>query len=288
MPNRRVVSFADITEYPDPAQLPPLDRPDVDPATLSPEQRDWVRDGVVIKRGFIPDSLIAPYVAVRERLADESHGKYLVGWQSGTPYVHVPELRALSLYPPLMKLMEHLVGEPVFLHLNLTGWVSSDRDWHQDDYLNPPFVNGWYAAVWVALDRIDPESGVFQYIPGSHRWPLMRGEKVRAFLTEEERDARNEVGNLIWPTLSQDFVAAAVEAEIARQGVAPVPFLADRGDILIWHGRLLHRGSKAKVQWTERRAVISHYTGINHRPDTPNRAQDENGMTYAVFDTPLA
>jgi ribosomal protein S13 len=37
----------------------------------------------------------------------------------------------------------------------------------------------------------------------------------------------------------------------------------------------------------ERRALIAHYSGINHRPDMPVRAQDQNGQHYAVFDKPL-
>lgn len=281
------VTFADISEYPDQDLLPPLDRPSVDLTTLSDDQRTWVRDGVLIKRKFLPDEVTAPYIAVRERLADISLPKYLGGWSSGSAYMHVPELRALSLHPPLMALYKHLIGEQMMLHLNLTNWVSSDRDWHQDDYLNPPFVNGWYIAVWIALDTIDPESGVFQYVPGSHRWPLMRGEKVRSFLPEEERTARNEFGAEIWPTLSQDYVAAAVEAEMQRTGAQPVSFLAERGDVLIWHARLLHRGSPAKVRFAERRSLIAHYSAIHHRPDMPVREHDENGMMYAVFPDPL-
>jgi hypothetical protein len=37
----------------------------------------------------------------------------------------------------------------------------------------------------------------------------------------------------------------------------------------------------------ERRSLIAHYSGIGHRQDMPIRAQDQNGETYAVFDTPM-
>src|SRR5438552_11002670 len=83
--------------------------------------------------------------------------------------------------------MESLIGEPMMLHLALTGWVSTERTWHQDDYLNPAHVAGWYAAVWMALDdNIHSDSGPFEYLPGSHRWPTLRRDKVISFLTEEE------------------------------------------------------------------------------------------------------
>jgi ectoine hydroxylase-related dioxygenase (phytanoyl-CoA dioxygenase family) len=138
----------------------------------------------------------------------------------------------------------------------------------------------------MALDDIDPASGPFEYVPGSHRWPLLRGEKVRSFLTEEEIAGR-EHGISHWPKLSERFVTPAVEAEIKRRGVKIRDFIARKGDVLIWHGRLMHRGSMPAHPGLERRALIAHYSGINHRPDMPGRELDENGHAYAVFDIPL-
>ena len=274
-------SFADLVEHPDPALLPPLDRPDVDEASLTPEQAAWRRDGVVILRRFIPDDVLAPYIAVREALGQPA------GWLMGSPYVHVPELRALSLHPPLMAMMQHLLGEPMLLHLNLTGWISSEREWHQDDYLNPPHVNSWYAAVWIALDHIAPDSGPFEYIPGSHRWGLLRGEKVRSFLTEEELTRKEASGINHWEKYAKRFVTRAIDQEIAATHSPIVPFLAEKGDVLIWHGRLVHRGSLALTRFKERRSLIAHYSGINHREDMIVRHTDENGQAFAHFDTPL-
>jgi Phytanoyl-CoA dioxygenase (PhyH) len=276
----RPISFADLSETPDPDTLPPLDRADLDSSTLTPDQAAWRRDGVVILRKFLPDSLTDPYIA-RRRTLDKPGG-----WASPVPYLQVPELRSLALYPPLMTMLEHLIGEPMLLHLALTGWISTERNWHQDDYLNPPFVNSWYAAVWIALDHIDPASGPFEYVPGSHRWPVMRGEKVRGFLTEEEL-SRKENGINHWPTYSERFVAPAIEAEIAHSAIPPRTFLGEKGDVLIWHGRLMHRGSLPQLPGRERRSLIVHYSGVDHRPDMVERDRDENGQEYAVFDIPL-
>jgi hypothetical protein len=274
------ISFADLSETPDSALLPPLDRPGLDLAALTPEQRAWWRDGVVVLPKFIPNSVTDPYIARRTAL--DSPG----GWLSPVPYMQVPELRAVGLYPPLMRMLEHLIGEPMLLHLALSGWVSTERNWHQDDYLNPPFVNSWYAAVWIALDRIDPASGPFEYVPGSHRWPLLRGENVRRFLTDEERE-RKDYGVNHWPKYSERFVVPAIEVEIARQRVPPRTFLGEKGDVLIWHGRLMHRGTLAAQAGRERRSLITHYSGLDHRPDMVERARDTNGQNYAVFDVPL-
>ena len=45
--------------------------------------------------------------------------------------------RTLALDPPLMAKLKEVSGEDMMLHLCLTGWISTKREWHQDDYLNP-------------------------------------------------------------------------------------------------------------------------------------------------------
>lgn len=276
-------SFADLSETPDPALLPLLDRPGIDETGLDEAQRHWRREGYVILRGFLPDAITLPYIERRACLREVSHNKHLSGWSTPSPYEHVEELRHLSLYPPLMAMLERLIGEPMLLHLNLTGWSSTERNWHQDDYLNPAHVNSWYVAVWMALGEVGADCGPFEFIPGSHHWPLLRGERVRACMSEAEREARTPEGYETWPKTSERFVVPAIEQEIARRATPSQVFLAKRGDVLIWHGRLMHRGSAPRVPGSERPALIAHYSGINHRPDMPNRLQDENGAWYAQF-----
>jgi len=275
------VTFADISDYPPDEVVPWLDRADVDESTLTPHQLEWRRDGVVTLRGFIPDELTEPYIKVRAAETNPA------AWMTPSSYMHILEMRDLALYPPMMAVMKSLLGEALILQMCLTAWVSSERDWHQDDYLNPHFVNSWYTAVWIALGDIHPDSGPFEYIPGSHRWPLMRGEKVRRFLTEEELARRSpETGVNHWPRFAERFTTPAVAAEIAARGGEVVPFLGKKGDVLIWHSRLMHRGSLPKIPWMERRTLIAHYSAAAKRPDMIP-ARDQNGELYAVFDQQL-
>ena len=298
-PDRPVprIGFADLAEMPDPALLPRLDRPGLDVGALSPDQAAWARDGVVIKRGFLPDALLDPYIARRAAFRPGTAWN-AVGWPDGNCYEGVPELRDVALYPPLMVLLNELIGEPMLFHLALTGWLSTERDWHQDDYLNPDFINTWYCAVWIALDTVTPQSGPFEYVPGSQRWPLLRGEKVRSFLTDEERGRKAATTKLVeWPKYAERFLSPAIEAQIEASGLPVVPFYGRKGDVLVWHSRLMHRGSKRLEAWDTvggkiysrypRKSLITHYSGINHRPDMLAREQDGNGQSYAVFNTVL-
>ncbi len=260
--------FEDVTEEYIDESVPPLDRPGVDPSALTPDQRQWWEQGFLLKQGFVTEELLDSYWAVRSKLDN------LGGWDHGAPYLDVPEVLELSVYKPLVDLLEELIGEPMAVNLNLTGIVSTERNWHQDDFLNYPGTKSWYAAVWFAVGDVDPDSGPFQYVPGSHRWPAIRRDRVKLFLAPEERDTDH------WPKLSERFLSEMLDREIERRSGEVRTFIGKKGDILIWHGRLVHRGSPPAVPGTIRRSFIAHYTGLNHWAMGPRVGHHTNGGLY--------
>lgn len=238
-------------------------------------QVEWSANGFLILRNFIPAYLIDAYVARYE--ADNGKGAQ-VGYKSNTPYMQVDEIKDLALYAPLMEILAGLIGESMGMSLNLCNWVSTERNWHQDDYLNPPEVNGHYLACWFALDDIPPDSGVFEFVPGSHRWPVMRGEKVRALLEPHERNDPN------WPRTAERFLDEVFESEIEKRAAQVYNWSdAKKGDVLIWHSWLAHRGTKPKQPGLLRKSLIAHYSGINHRPDMQKPLLWENGESKGYY-----
>lgn len=238
-------------------------------------QVEWSANGFLILRNFIPAYLIDAYVARYE--ADNGKGAQ-VGYKSNTPYMQVDEIKDLALYAPLMEILAGLIGESMGMSLNLCNWVSTERNWHQDDYLNPPEVNGHYLACWFALDDIPPDSGVFEFVPGSHKWPVMRGEKVRALLEPHERNDPN------WPRTAERFLDEVFENEIEKRAAQVYNWSdAKKGDVLVWHSWLAHRGTKPKQPGLLRKALIAHYSGINHRPDMQKPLLWENGESKGYY-----
>lgn len=236
-------------------------------------EADWNDIGVVQISEFIPEDLISAY----EQCWIENNKNSPGGWGDCTPYRRHAELLDICTYGPLAEVLENLIGEPAGVHLNLTGWVTTERDWHQDSYLNPPHVGDHYAAVWFALEDIHSNSGPFQYIAGSHRWRQVTREKILDALPPEERDHK-------WPKYSERILTPLFEQEISDTNSPIVNHLPKRGDILIWHGRLLHRGSRANVPGMRRKALIAHYSGIHHRQDMPPAIQSPNGGWYFPID----
>lgn len=242
--------------------------PDTEADPVTPRQQAWADDGVVIfDGGIVSETAMSAYETEWREHNDDRPG----GWPHATPYMDHPALLELCCQPVLADRLAELVGEPMGVHLNLTGWTSTRRNWHFDQYLNAPFVGGFYAAVWIALDTIDPDAGPFQYVPGSHRWwPPISQQKMR-YALGVDGDGPD------WPTRSERILTPLFEAELAERHAVPVDFLGERGEVLIWHSRLLHRGSIPNDPTLERRALIAHFSGIRHRPDFPPALQHPAG-----------
>jgi hypothetical protein len=47
--------------------------------------------------------------------------------------------------------IEELIPTPMAVNCAFMGWTT--RTWHQDDYLNPPWMNSWYLAVGMSLAK---------------------------------------------------------------------------------------------------------------------------------------
>lgn len=270
--------LSDVSENLPAHLLAPIDRL-TETIPVSPEQAQWVMSGTVFLDNFIPKEIIKRYCDLWEAENKNSPG----GWASCTPYMSRPEIRDLGLYPPLMKMLKHILTEDAGMHLNLTGWVSTERNYHQDTYLNPPHVGSYYAAVWIALKDIHPDSGPFQYVPGSHRWPTVRRDLLLKYAPEAWKNDHR------WPKLTEEAVSTAFQAEIKKRSAPVITYLPKAGDVLIWHSGLVHRGSEPVRRGMRRPVFIAHYSGLGHRQDMPNRAEHTPGCHYFVLpgDTPV-
>lgn len=265
-----------LTEPWPPGEAPYLDQPDA--RTTDPLAEQWRRDGYVILPGLIPDDLTAAYADAwrADNGPDGRFGDRPGGWSYDTPYMHVPALRDIACHQPLTDVLARLIGDPMGVHLNLTGWRSTQRDWHQDGYLNPDSNRDWYAAVWVAIDDIHPDSGPFEFIPGSHRrYGIIRQDAMLAMLDPSEHGPE-------WPRHSERILTPMFEALMARDGLHSQRFHAKRGDVLVWHARLLHRGSPPADAGMERRGLIMHYSGVTKRPDMPAAKRWRDGWYFPI------
>ena len=230
---------------------------------LSENQKRYSNSGYLILRNFIPEEIIEDYIKLRDKL-----GLGVNEFSDVTPFIEHPEVRALTAYPPLLAVLAELHSSEMGLIFTLTKFLSTERGWHQDAYLDRndaiPRV-----AVWFALGSIDKSGGPFEFIPGSHQWDALDNQKINRYLKEEYRwpaAHRNRVpGAPGWGRIAEAFVDPAVNRHMEELGLSYKPFVANQGDVLIWYGRLMHRGSPPSEPGTVRPAIIGHYAPIFER-----------------------
>ncbi|MEM1230827.1 MAG: phytanoyl-CoA dioxygenase family protein [Pseudomonadota bacterium] len=108
--------------------------------------------------------------------------------------------------------------------------------WHQDEHYIPTRDRS-LVGVWIALDDAREDNGGLWMHPGSHEagilWP-----------TREHQDKRF------------DASAEAFDFPYAREGGVPVD--ADAGDVVVFHGYVLHRSLNNRRQQGFRRAIVNH------------------------------
>jgi phytanoyl-CoA hydroxylase len=105
---------------------------------------------------------------------------------------------------------------------------------HQDNfYLKAQ--PGTCLAAWMALDRCDEANGCMQVVPGSHQWPILCTEKA---------DTRVSFTDVTVPL---------------PPGVAARPVPMEPGDVLFFHGALVHGSYPNTSADRFRRALIGHY-----------------------------
>jgi ectoine hydroxylase-related dioxygenase (phytanoyl-CoA dioxygenase family) len=71
-------------------------------------------------------------------------------------------------------------------------------------------------------------------------------------------DIKDQPGQLREGVRSHDFF----EKEIEKRGAEIVSFIAEKGDVIIWHGHLVHRGSMPQNRNITRKSLIGHYCNL--------------------------
>lgn len=105
---------------------------------------------------------------------------------------------------------------------------------HQDNfYLRAE--PGTCVAAWLALDRADDENGCLVVVPASHRWPILCTRKA---------DTRVSFTDVTVPIPDDQ---------------APVSVVMEPGDVLFFHGSLVHGSMPNRSLDRFRRALIGHY-----------------------------
>jgi hypothetical protein len=223
-------------------------------AHLTPDQRYYRDNGYIIKKKFVKSDLIDELKELRVALGLNDRQSF----PDYVPYINYETIKKICCSGEMSELLRELHGEYLGIRFNLSPMVSTQRGWHQDCYLDDE-TSIPRCAIWIALDDVPLESGPFEYIPGSHRWQSLSRSKINAYIREDLRWPANHPN---WSSISEAFVDPACFDEIERRGDNIVPFLGKKGDVLVWYGRLMHRGAPPANDSSIRPGLIAHFASV--------------------------
>lgn len=166
-----------------------------------------------------------------------------------------PIFREWVCWPPLVKLLQKLLGTPVSCPLAHHNCVmtknprySSDTGWHRDlrfwRFTQPELI-----SVWVALDEEHLQNGCLQVLPGTHRMQF----------TEDQLDDRL----FLDPDFSQnqELLKTVVTAQLQPR------------DVLLFHAQTFHKATRNYTDKTKYSPVFT-FHGPKNSPVPGSRSAE--------------
>lgn len=157
------------------------------------------------------------------------------------------DVRAIASNPQLLELLKKLYGRPAFPFQTLNFPVGTQQAVHSDSVHFSSLPERFMCGVWLAMEDVAAEAGPLFYVRGSHRWPIVTNSMV----------GRRGFGQEL--TSAQDPFADAWAALCLAHPTVQEPFLARKGQALIWCANLLHGGSPQTDPRLTRWSQVTHY-----------------------------
>jgi len=158
-------------------------------------------------------------------------------------YLAYDDVRAASLDPELSRVQSLLLGGAPMVCNTLNFEYGSQQADHVDSFYMPSRKENGMLASWVALDEVTENNGPVRLYPGSHLIPPYRFSN----------------GGIRAIGLEMQACQQYLDEQVRERELEAEPFLAESGDVLIWHSQLLHGGTPILDRNMRRRSLVTHY-----------------------------
>jgi ectoine hydroxylase-related dioxygenase (phytanoyl-CoA dioxygenase family) len=153
---------------------------------------------------------------------------------------------AVRRHPELQRIASMILGVDTKASYSINFQNGSVQDLHQDCAVFHLGVPNLIVGAWIACEDIVDTSGPLAYYPGSHRDSMYA--EFDDYPNTNLRTASDDVA----ARYTRHVLAATERFEEHR-------FLARKGDVLFWHGMLIHGGAPIIDRSTTRRSLVLHF-----------------------------
>jgi hypothetical protein len=162
------------------------------------------------------------------------------------------------LQPRILDVLEALIGPDVLALQTMLFLKPPGREgqgFHQDSYYITTYPDTLIGA-WIAIDRADEENGCLWVIPGSQHEPIYPDAMK---LGQNHTDGAIKDLTVISGASANDEAENGLAPVAAKYPGKEISVVADPGDVVFFHGHLLHRSFTNSSRTRYRRAFVSHY-----------------------------
>ena len=158
-------------------------------------------------------------------------------------YLESKKIREIILNNKLSQILNQLLsGRPIIIN-TLSLEFGSQQGYHTDSLFMTPPKDLNLIATWLALEDVEPFAGPLKYFPGSH--------KIKPFLFSSGKMT-------VIPDEMENY-ESYMNQQLEKKKLTEEIFIAETGDLFIWHSQLYHGGSNIKKRKLTRRSLITHY-----------------------------
>ena len=222
----------------------------------SNQKEEYQRDGYTIAKGaFNPDECDR----FIEYMMDLHAGRKTVeGYPPREPddwrrthnrSLHEPVGLEWMLDSRLYQPLRTLLGDEPDAVQSMYFYVGSEQRRHQDAYHLPGCM-----SAWIALQEVGAWNGSIHVQVGSHKGPII-----------DKKDFRKDENGNPGPWYGWQH-EDAFEALFERNGLPEVAVEASKGDVVFFHGRLIHRGGPILEPGAFRHSFACHYIPQSFNP----------------------
>ncbi|MCC9606389.1 phytanoyl-CoA dioxygenase family protein [Blastopirellula sp. JC732] len=139
-----------------------------------------------------------------------------------------------------------IMGRPAKQFASINFMYGSAQKLHQDIGVFHIIPRNYLIGVWIACEDISPDCGPLEYYPGSHRSGWYEG-----FDNYPQTNLRTAA-----PEHQAGYHRFVAEEALKYERRT---FCAKKGQILLWHGQLIHGGAEVLKPTTTRKSLVIHY-----------------------------
>lgn len=243
-------------------ERPWLDQPDAreklqahpDFAKFSPEIQQqllhFIEEGYLILKKFFSEEAVYQLNTDIDRLLQERAVDFNYTGKKIMESFRMSDIanRGFFKNAQLLDLLSFILGKKVIPFQSINFIEGSEQRAHSDSIHMTTEPKGYMIAAWIALESCHAGNGPLFFYPKSHRLPYIMTADYPSgntkWLIGNESNRRYE-----------DKIAEVIQQNQLQKKY----FIAEKGDVLLWHANLIHGGEPICDKGATRKSMVAHY-----------------------------